>query len=476
MDKFYHSVRLDESKCKGCVNCIKRCPTEAIRVKNGKAVINNKFCIDCGECIRICENHAKIACVDTLREINRFKYVIALPAPTLYSQFNNLKDKNIVLNALLGIGFDDVFEVSAAAEIVSDVTRKFLAEHRSGMPWISTACPTVVRLIRVRFPGLIKHLLPIKAPIEIAAELAVKRAMKRTGLKREDIGTVFISPCPSKNTYVKSPLGIKKSEVDLVVAIKEVYPKLLSSMKVVAEQDYPAIEESGSVGISWGFSGGEAEGALAGSYLAADGVENVIKVLEDLEDQKIDNLEFIELDACAGGCVGGVLTVENPYLSVARLHRLRHDIAVKSESGAAGKAYDRVSADDISLSFDEEIEYEPVFSLGDSLKEGFVRLNQAERLEKKFPGLDCGSCGAPTCKALALDIVKGEASEDQCIYLMRNHIAEIASELQSASREAQKSGADSPRGNYSHIDRYIDKIADDLAKMAGEGGAGYNKE
>ena len=41
MDKFYHSVRLDESLCKGCITCIKRCPTEAIRVRDGKAWIKN---------------------------------------------------------------------------------------------------------------------------------------------------------------------------------------------------------------------------------------------------------------------------------------------------------------------------------------------------------------------------------------------------------------------------------------------------
>ena len=51
MDKFYHSVRLDEELCKGCINCIKRCPTQAIRVQDGKARINKKFCIDCGECM-----------------------------------------------------------------------------------------------------------------------------------------------------------------------------------------------------------------------------------------------------------------------------------------------------------------------------------------------------------------------------------------------------------------------------------------
>ena len=54
MGIFFHSVTLDESKCVGCTNCIKRCPTEAIRVRSGKAVIMSERCIDCGECIRIC--------------------------------------------------------------------------------------------------------------------------------------------------------------------------------------------------------------------------------------------------------------------------------------------------------------------------------------------------------------------------------------------------------------------------------------
>lgn len=127
MDKFYHSVRLDESLCKGCINCIKRCPTEAIRVRGGKASINNKFCIDCGECIRVCPHHAKLATYDKLDVMKRYKYTVALPAPSLYSQFNNLDDVNIVLNALLLMGFDDVFEVSAAAELVSEATRQYIS-------------------------------------------------------------------------------------------------------------------------------------------------------------------------------------------------------------------------------------------------------------------------------------------------------------------------------------------------------------
>ena len=75
---------------------------------------------------------------------------------TSYSQFNNLDDVNIVLNALLMMGFHDVFEVSAAAELVSEATREYLSENPDRLPAISTACPSVVRLIRVRFPNLIR--------------------------------------------------------------------------------------------------------------------------------------------------------------------------------------------------------------------------------------------------------------------------------------------------------------------------------
>ena len=202
MGEFYTSVHLDKDLCKGCINCIKRCPTEAIRVRNGKAVITKEYCIDCGECIRICKNHAKLATTDSMDNISNYKYVVALPAPSLYAQANNLDDVNIVLSALKEMGFDDVFEVSAAAEVVSLLSRKYIEENKDKWPIISTACPSIVRLIRVRFPDLLDHLMPIKPPMEIAAEMARKKAMEKTGLPSEDIGIFFLSPCPAKVTSV----------------------------------------------------------------------------------------------------------------------------------------------------------------------------------------------------------------------------------------------------------------------------------
>lgn len=455
MDKFYHSVRLDADLCMGCINCIKRCPTQAIRVRNGKAQINSKFCIDCGECIRVCPHHAKHATYDKLDVLKQYEYTVALPAPSLYSQFNNLDDVNIVLNALLMMGFHDVFEVSAAAELVSEATREYLSENPDRLPAISTACPSVVRLIRVRFPNLISNLLPLNPPVEVAAILAAEKAMKETGLPREKIGIIFISPCPSKVTYVKSPLGTDHSEVDRVLAIKDVYPQLLSCMKAVGD-DPPEIGTSGKIGISWGRSGGEASGLFTEEYLAADGIENVIRVLEDMEDQKFTNLKFVELNACNGGCVGGVLTVENPYVAEVKLKRLRKYMPV-ARSHIEGNAEELVK-------WTKDVQYEPVFNLGNTMMESFARLGQAERLCKKLPGLDCGSCGAPTCKALAEDIVRGEAVESDCVYYLRENLHKLSEEVSILADDIAAGNAEGYE-MLKVMTEYIQRISDEMSLL-----------
>lgn len=415
-NKFFHSVYLNEDLCKGCINCIKRCPTNAIRVQNGKAHIIKEFCIDCGECIRHCPHHAKLTRRDHLDILEKYEYTVALPAPSLYSQFNNLSDVNIVLTALLMMGFDDVFEVSAAAELISEESRTYVKEHPEQWPIISTACPSVERLIRVRFPNLIDHLLPLLPPAEVAAKLARRRAMAKTGLSAKQIGIIFLSPCPSKVAFTKSPLGIKESGIDGVMAIKDVYQILLSYMDA-AEKNTQNLAISGKIGVGWGIAGGEAAGMISDNYLAADGIENVIRVLEDLEDEKFTpNLQFIELNACNGGCVGGVLNVENPYLAKAKIKQLNKYMPVALQHQDDYPVFDRDE-----LYFTEEITYEPVYNLGNNLMESMANLEIVEKYMKEFPGLDCGSCGAPTCRALAEDIVRGYAKKEDCIYLLRGY-------------------------------------------------------
>lgn len=425
MSEYYHSVTLDKDKCCGCTNCIKRCPTEAIRVREGKARIISERCIDCGECIRVCPHHAKRAQSADLQELENWEYTIALPAPALFGQFNNLDDIDIVLSGLKKIGFDSVFEVSRGAELVSEATRNLMQKGKLKKPIISSACPAVVRLIKLRFPDLIDNVLPLNAPMEVAAMCAKKQAAKETGLPLGKIGVFFITPCPAKVTDVKNSIGSDKSWVDGAIAVSRVYPVLTEAMDKLKPEELTVSGFSGLMGVGWASSGGEAAATLNDKYLAADGIENVIRVLDELEDERIGDLEFVELNACSGGCVGGVLNVENAYVAQARIQKLRKYLPV-SQNHLQPDAPDGVPED---MRWTNKLEYSNVLNLSDDLEQAMQMMTQMDEIRSHLPNLDCGSCGAPSCRAMAEDVVKGLAKETDCIFVLREKVKNVADTL-----------------------------------------------
>lgn len=408
MNSYEHSVMLDESKCTGCTTCLRHCPTEAIRIKNGKAVIDSERCIDCGACIRYCPHQAKKAVCSKMSDMERFKWKIALPAPTLYGQFDNLDDVDYVLNGLLKIGFDDVYEVAKAAELVTAYTRIYLETDGVKKPAISSACPVIMRLIALRFPSLSEHIIHLLPPMEIAAKHAKERALqKHPELKPEDIGVCFISPCPAKVSYVKNGFAGYSSAVDEVISISDVYFLLIAKMK--KDEDLEMLSESGRIGIGWARSGGEATAIFNEDYLAADGIENVIHVLDQIENGNIPPLDFIELNACMGGCVGGVLTMQNPFIAKARLQTLRRYLPVSQNAIPKDENY--ISADYL---FEDLPTYKPFGRLGSSIAESMRMMTDIQKIKDSLPCIDCGACGAPTCRAFAEDVVKNAARLEDC--------------------------------------------------------------
>jgi len=425
MGKYFHSVRLEKDKCKGCTNCIKRCPTEAIRVQKEKAKIIDERCIDCGECIRVCPYHAKYALTDNLSSISRFKYKIALPAPTLYAQFTGLQKVDRVLAGLKLMGFDDVFEVARGAEIVSRAIEKRLeAAHRK--PLISSACPAVLRLIQVRFPELLENVIDVDAPVEVAAKVAKEEFAIKHNVPVTDIGAYFITPCPAKMTAIKSPLGKEKSAVDGAISILEVYGLLTGQLKVPASVTFKDKEEmAGAKGIGWANSGGECDASGAVNSLAVDGIANVIRALEDIENNKLSSLDFFEGLACTGGCVGGPLVFESNFVAHTRIKSLCDTM---QEGLADTEKIDGYVARGIA---DAGRELKPleVLQLDSDRLVAMRKMEKIEELLARLPGMDCGSCGAPSCRALAEDIVRGNASEMDCIFIMREKVRHLAEEM-----------------------------------------------
>ena len=415
---YFHSVKLDEEKCHGCTNCISHCPTEAIRVRHGKAKIINKRCIDCGECIRVCQSHAKVAAADDFSMLENFKYNIAMPAPSFYSQFSTDIKVNKILNAFLEIGFDHVFEVARGAEYISAATREKIASGNLKKPVISSACPAVLRLMRERFPELLEHVLSLVSPMEAAAMLAREEAVLKTGLEPYEIGIFFITPCPAKVTSIKSPLTLEKSNVDGAISVRDVASRIIPIIDKVEEKK--DLDVSGREGIIWAKSGGECRGTGVDDYMAVDGINNVLQVMEEIEYGKMNAVEFIELSACISGCAGGALNIENPFLASRR---------ITQQSKKAKVQESNVPCDIEKFSWQKEVTGRVHSGLDDDFEKAMQKMERMEELCEKFPKLDCGSCGAPSCKALAEDIVRGYATENDCVFIMRKKIDKLAKKL-----------------------------------------------
>lgn len=401
-----HSVILNEDRCTGCTACIKVCPTEAIRVTRSKAVIYNDRCIDCGRCVSVCPHHAYSVRSDSMDRLKEYKYNIAIPDTIFYGQFKNLYDMNIVNEGLIRLGFDDVYPAAVGAEMLSDLWRKDPQRvFDPDLVRISSECPAVVRLIAMEYQELIPNVADNLSAFELTAVVARREAVEKTGLQPQEIGIGLISPCPAKNTRVYFPIGLEKRVVDYVLPINDVYVKLLSPMKAVEEPgDYI---RSGRLGLSWGRSGGMSDMFAARDALAVDGTDNVLRILSEIEDEKLSEAELVETAICTQGCFGGCLTVENPF--TAKLHMRRLTDSLEAQKLAMPQwAKDHVQWDFALEEIDTEI--------ADTIAQALQIEAAAERLYKTLPKFDCGNCGAPSCRAFSRDVAEGFADEGDCIF------------------------------------------------------------
>ncbi len=420
MNQYFHSVNLDKDKCRGCTNCIKKCPTEAIRVRKSKAQIIKERCIDCGECIRVCPYHAKTAISDSPETVNEFKYRVVVPAPSLYGQFEKKYSRRDILNALKAAGFDHVYEVARAAEIVSGATRQLLKNPGIKKPMISSACPAVVRLIQVRFPGLIDNIVKLESPMEVAAKIVKNKLQQEKKIPLEDIGVFFISPCAAKVTSVKSPYEKQKSYVDGVISIKDIYIKVLAALNSPENGDIE--DPAGPEGIDWANSGGESGALGTEKVLAVDGIHNVIKIFDEIEEDRLSDVDFVEALSCSGGCLGGPLTVANVFVAKTNLKKHINEAPQKHVEEIGGQSYEE-------LVWTSDVEYKPVMKLDQDMLKAMEKLEKLEQIYSELPGLDCGACGAPNCRALAEDIVREIANETDCVFKLRQRIRDLAEEM-----------------------------------------------
>lgn len=417
---FRHSLKVDGQLCQSCTACMRVCPTGAIRIRDGKAVINDNKCVDCGECMKICPHKAIYIQQDDFAMIEDYEYRVCLVPATFIGQFDDKYRTRSIYSCLKKLGFTHIYEVEHEVEYMADLYTQYMERHPEIGTFISPYCPAITRLIQVRFPSLVGNLIRLRSPLELASRVIIKRLMDK-GASRESIGVFYVTPCAAKIAAVKYPVSGKETCISGVINMDFLYNKVRLMLHERSRDTEPVNHALTSRGVLWPLSGGEAA-LFKGEHYAVDGLQNVLDFLEKLEDDAIDARGLVEMRICDQGCVGGVLAVNNRFVARKRLeNRARIFDRLQRPRSPGMRSYDpeftAMIEDQMEI---PEIKPRSIYKLDDNYAEAFKMAERMKKIESALPGVNCSACGAPSCAALAEDIVRGDARIDTCIFINRN--------------------------------------------------------
>ena len=234
-----HYVRFDEGRCTGCANCLKVCPTKAIRIRNRSSIRFVDQCIGCGACISACAAGAITAATRKPENIGQDHVAIALVSPVLYAQFPNAMPKDVLLG-LRHMGFHHAIDMSIFLEMFQFAAVEFIRRNRISQvaPWplISPVCPAVVRLIAFQFPSLLPHVLPVLRPVALMAREVKERLIPEYEAQGRQVVLYYINPCPTMGASPSDQRAALRQHPVVSIGINDLYPELKQRIdKILAE-------------------------------------------------------------------------------------------------------------------------------------------------------------------------------------------------------------------------------------------------
>jgi len=413
--KYYHSHLIIQERCDGRMRCIKACPTQALRVRNNTITFYDDLCVDCGACINVCPEKVYVPVIDEIADFGKFEFKIVIPSHILYTQFGLNVHPGVIQQSLLNIGFDAVADISQNAYEISYVVSESLKTKERKTPVISNFCPSLIRLMQVNYPNLIELISPFDVSREITAKEMKRKYSKKLGIGQEKIGVIFISPCPAMVVSIKQPAEKEKSWIDGAIAIRDIYNRMLPEIR--REQEKMKGDEKKEFfyyGKSWGELGFILRHHDPEHTISVAGIDNIKMILNDIEDSRLKNVNYIEAFTCPQGCIGGAYCVENPYISrhTAIMLEKRHGQPPEIDTIEVGR-----KLKENYYNMVEPVIPRPIRSMDVDITTSIKRLNQKERILRKLPNKDCGVCGSPTCDTFAQDCAWGDADLTDCIFI-----------------------------------------------------------
>lgn len=416
--EFYHALRINPERCVGCTHCVMKCPTGALRIRDGKAFIHKNWCVDCGECLKSCPVHAIYVEQDDFNRIFDYACRVALVPAIFFGQFSRNKSEEEIVEAIYSLGFTHVVPVEITVDQICAAMKSDI-ERLDERPAISSFCPAIVRLIQIRFPDLVENILPVKTPVDATATVLRKQLLD-DGYTEQEIGMFYVAPCAAKIAAVKGDdeyRDVLTGVLNMDFLYNKVYQILQSEQTITPDPDRRILPLTRRQ-MCWSQTAGEADN-FDGRTLAIDEIHNVIEFIERMElTGDIRSVDFLELRACDRSCVGGVLAPANRFIAAERVNtraRNHHDGKSRLPDVASQPNIDFLCNNIHTPS--PQVMTKLVYE-GD-ISQVIKKMNLTQNIMCFLPGIDCGACGSPGCQSLSEDIIRGEANLSDCVFLQR---------------------------------------------------------
>lgn len=392
------------NECHDCYKCVRECHVKAIKIEDGHASVIPDKCIACGTCVKACPAGAKRVRTDidkAKKLLLSKKDVYVSLAPSWSGVFEMTEEK--IISILKRLGFKDVSETALGAEEVSIKTAELLNNSEKGL-FISSACPVIVDFIRHYHPEFTNNITPIGSP----AMTHAKMLKEKFG---EDISIVFIGPCIGKKN--ESDQG---ELIDAALTFEELKQWINNDIgdisKISVDNKNKFVPHSAHEGALYPIDGGMNETIKRVGIkehiqlIDVCGLSNFEKALANLKPEKLDKVIFVEGLSCEGGCVAGpCISTDKAGISVVSdvLSNVKHRLVIPKKPTVV-----------VDIDYTSSKVKHKTYPMEDIL-------NALKRIGKHSVDdeLNCGGCGYPTCRDMAVALLNGDAETSMCVSYMR---------------------------------------------------------
>lgn len=330
------NMRIQESQCSLCGQCITHCPVGALTARDDTDRV-----------------YAALADPGITTVVQVAPAVRSAWAESLGLDMDKVSPGKMV-SALRRIGFDYVFDTDFAADLTimeegtEFIERVIKTNETAGFPMFTSCCPGWVRFLKSQYPDMVDCLSSAKSPQQMFGAVAKTWFAASQKIDPAKMFVVSVMPCVAKKHECALP-GMDSAgagpDVDAVLTTRE-FTRMLRSDHVNVKElpdepfDMPLGEASGA-GVIFGATGGVMEAALRTVYCVitgkkppttdafrkvrgmegwksaefdiegrtvrvavASGLGNARALVEAIRKREVQ-YDFVEIMACPGGCAGG---------------------------------------------------------------------------------------------------------------------------------------------------------------------------